>query len=60
MPSVRHCLQKHTYAVHSIAFASMVFASLGLYFAANTGSLVWTWVLLGIFGFANVLVLFVK
>jgi len=38
----------------------MVFASLGLYFAANTGSLVWTWVLLGIFGFANVLVLFVK
>lgn len=53
-------LQKHSYAIHSIAFVMMVLASLALYFAAGSGSTAWIWVLLGLFGLANLLVLFVK
>jgi len=53
-------LLKHTYAIHSLAFVLMVLASIGLYFAAGAGSMLWIWTLLVIFSLANILVLLVK
>lgn len=60
MPSIKNFLQKHTYEIHTLAFVLMVLASLGLYFAAGASSAAWIWALLGVFGLANLLVLFVK
>jgi hypothetical protein len=53
-------LQRHTYSIHTLAFLVMILASLGLYLAAQSGSMPWMWTLIGLFAVSNGLLLVVK
>jgi hypothetical protein len=53
-------LKKNTFRIHTAAFLLMVLPSIGLYFAAATGSIPVVWVLLGLFITANILILLVN
>jgi len=53
-------LQKHTYPIHTLAFGMMILAPLGLYLAAQSGSIPWMWTLIGLFAISNGLLLVVK
>jgi hypothetical protein len=53
-------MQKHAYKVHSIAFVLMILSSMGLYFAARTGTSGWILGLLGIFILGNILTFLVN
>jgi len=53
-------LEEHTYPIHTLAFLVMILASLGLYLAAQSGSIPWMWTLIGLFAISNGLLLVVK
>jgi len=53
-------LRKNKFQSHLMAFALMILASIGMYFAANAGATGLIWVLLGVFGLGNLLAMLVK
>jgi hypothetical protein len=53
-------LQASTYRIYSLVFLLMLISSLFLYPAARSGTANWIWPLLGIFIFANLVLLIIK
>jgi hypothetical protein len=60
MTEIRSWLQRRTYSIHTLTFLVMILASLGLYPAAQSGSIPWIWTLIGLFAISNGLLLVVK
>jgi hypothetical protein len=50
-------IQKNTYPAHFVAFVLMILASVGMYAAAENGSLAWIWIWMAVFIVANFLAL---
>jgi len=57
---MRNSKRINTYQIHSLAFGLMMLSSVGLYFAARTGSEGWIWGLIGLFVLGNILALLVN
>ena len=53
-------LQKYKLTLYAGAFALMTLAPIGLYYTIQVGALVWTWILLGLTIFANLLILIIR
>lgn len=57
MKSLRVWLSEHRFQVHGTAFMLMVLAPVPMFLAARNGEADLIWILLGVFVFANLLVL---
>ena len=53
-------LHKHKFEAHLTSFTLMMLASIGLYFATNSGMAVLIWILLSVFVLANFLAMVIK
>jgi hypothetical protein len=60
MDSLIPWLRKHSFRAHAIALGMMVASAVALYFAAQSGSITWIWVLMGLFIVANLMELTIQ
>jgi hypothetical protein len=60
MDSLIPWLKKHSFQAHTIALGIMVASAGAMYFAAQSGSITWIWVLMGLFILANLLELAIQ